>query len=130
MAILKTRYLLLDDEAAAVDEIMDGMFEIFKRHGVRFAGDDRCATVEEALSIAVVDSRQPVTLEHAYTVNSDANVLEGWTSTELAEALREPLAALGVMVEHKPGESGASLDTIPDHMREQVKRIVEQVVEG
>lgn len=65
-----------------------------------------------------------------YTVNDDASILVGWTPETLADALREPLAEIGITVECQPSESSGSLDTIPDDLREQAQYIIERVVQG
>ena len=63
MSIFNEKYQLKGREELAIDEIMDGIFPIFKKHKVPFAGDDRCAKVEEALAVAVVDSRKQMEME-------------------------------------------------------------------
>lgn len=65
-----------------------------------------------------------------YTVNSDANILEGWTPETLADALREPLAEIGIAVECRPSESGLSLDTTPDDLRDYAQHIIERVIQA
>ncbi len=65
-----------------------------------------------------------------YTVNADADSLEGWDSLALSHALRHVLAPLGVEVIHAPRQHGlGGLGEAPDDLHETVKWIVEKVVQ-
>jgi len=82
------------------------------------------------------DAEQPPLA--VYIVTGDAGDLEGWTPEELAEALRAPLAELGIDVKCNPRQFGDGglriLVGMPfleaDTIREQVKRLVDRVIQG
>jgi hypothetical protein len=72
-----------------------------------------------------------------YIVTGDAGDLDGWTPETLADALRAPLAELGIDVKCNPQQFGDGglriLVGMPfleaDTIRDQVKRLVDRVVQ-
>jgi hypothetical protein len=66
---------------------------------------------------------------HTYIVTGDAWELPGWNPETLANALRLPLANLGVRVDHRPRQYGGGglPNDADDELRKAVQRVVDRV---